>query len=100
MVDFDKKVKEHIGSFDGTLILQTKADDPEEEVFEPTVGNEQSDPNDDPDPADDPDARGFDPLVRAQVILAHKEGDMMATVLGRKRDADGNMVGRKHKIPT
>jgi hypothetical protein len=39
------------------------------------------------------------PLVKPQVILPHKGGDVMATVVGRKGDLDGNLIGRKHHIP-
>jgi hypothetical protein len=31
---------------------------------------------------EDPNMPGFDPLVKAQVILPHKGGNMMATVVG------------------
>jgi hypothetical protein len=47
---------------------------------------------------EDPDTPGFDPLVKAQVILLHKGGDVMAMVVGQKRDLDGNLIGRKHRI--
>jgi hypothetical protein len=93
MKEFNKKVKEHVGAFDGNLILQTEEDDPEKEVFDPTpVDGSVPIPDDDNDVEDPADTPGFDPLVRAQVILTHKERDMMATVLGRKRDANGNLI--------
>jgi len=41
----------------------------------------------------------FDPLVCAEVTLPHKGSDMMAKVVGRKHDAAGNLIGRKHKLP-
>jgi hypothetical protein len=81
------------------LILQTEADNPEEVLFEPPGDGGTPNQDDKLDEEDDPDAQGFDPLIRAQVILAHKGGDMMATVVGRKRDANGNLVGQKHEIP-
>ncbi len=31
--------------------------------------------------------RGFDPLIRAEVILPHKAGEMMAKVIVCKRDS-------------
>jgi hypothetical protein len=99
MKEFNKKVKEHVGAFDGNLILQTEEDNPEEEVFDPTsVDGLVPIPYDDNN-MEDPDTPGFDPLVKAQVVLTHKEGDMMATVLSCKQDADGNLIGRKHRIP-
>jgi hypothetical protein len=99
MKDFDLKVKEHIGVFNADLILQTKADDPEDVLFEPPGDGGTPNQDDELDEEDYPDACGFDPLIQAQVILAHKGRDMMATVVGQKRDANGNLVGRKHKIP-
>jgi hypothetical protein len=45
------------------------------------------------------DDQSFDPMVNAEVILPHKEGDMLATVKCHKRDGNGNFVGRKHKNP-
>jgi hypothetical protein len=48
---------------------------------------------------EDPNMPAFDPLVKEQVILPNKGGDMMATVVGQKRDLDGNLIGRKHHIP-
>jgi hypothetical protein len=45
------------------------------------------------------DGWGFDPLISAQLVLPHKEGDMMAKATKRKRDSAGNLVGRKHQIP-
>jgi hypothetical protein len=50
--------------------------------------------------AEDPNAWGFDALVKAKVNLKHKDKDMMATVFGQKRDANGNLIGHKHKVPT
>ena len=35
---------------------------------------------------EDPDTPGFNPLVRAQVILAHNDGDMMATMIDRGKE--------------
>jgi len=96
MWEFNEKVKEHIGSFDDQLILQTEADEPEEALVVPLPEGGLPVEEDFNEPES---GRGFDPLVRAEVILPHRGGDMMAKVIGRKRDANGNLVGRKHKLP-
>jgi hypothetical protein len=96
--EFNDKVQEHIGAFDGNCILQTEEDEPEEDIFEPMDDGNVS-VHDDKLDMEDPDMPGFDPLVKAQVILPHKGGDMMATVVGQKWDLDGNLIGRKHHIP-
>jgi hypothetical protein len=83
MKDFDLKVKEHIGVFNADLILQTKADNPEEMLIEPPGDGGTPNEDNELDEEDDPDARGFNPLIQALVILTHKGGDMMATVVGR-----------------
>jgi hypothetical protein len=96
--EFNDKVQEHISAFNGNHILQTEEDEPEEDIFEPMQDGNVSVHDNELD-MEDPNTLGFDPLVKAQFILPHKGGDMMATVVGRKRDLDGNLIGRKHCIP-
>ncbi len=79
------KVKEVIGVFDGSLVLQLEADEPEEAHFVPVP--EGSLPQD--DDLDDVDGCEFDTLICAKLILLHKDGDMMARVIGHKHDTDG-----------
>jgi len=79
-------------------VLQSEADEPEEALFVPVADGKL--PTDDGFEEDEVEGKDFDPLIRAEVILPHKEGDMMAKVLGRKRDADGNLVGCKNRVPT
>jgi hypothetical protein len=71
-------------------------DDPEEETH---VADGSVNLPADEDMVEDPDDRGFDPMVSAEIILPHKEGGMLAAVKCRKRDGNGNFVGRKHKNP-
>jgi len=97
MKSFNEHVKEVIGVFDGSLVLQSEADEPEEALFVPVLEGGLP-PDEDLD--DHVDGRDFDPLIRAEVILLHKGSDMMAKVLGQKWDADGNLVGCKNHIPT
>jgi len=89
MKSFNEKVKETIGVFDGLLVLQSEANEPEEALFVPVL--EGGLPQD--EDLDNVDGHNFDPLIRAEVILPHKGGDMMAKVIGCKHDANGNLVG-------
>jgi hypothetical protein len=95
MVQFNEKVKVHVGVFNGDTILQTEPDNPEESHI---VTNGEADLPDEEDAEDNPDGRGFDPMIRAEVILPHKEGDMVAVVQGRKRDANGHRIGCRHYL--
>jgi hypothetical protein len=97
--EFNDKVQEHIGAFDGNRILQTEEDEPEEDILERMQDGNVC-VHDDELNMEDPDTLGFDPLVKAQVILPHIGGDNMATVVGQKRDLDGNLIGSKHCIPS
>jgi len=92
MKTFNEKVKEVIGIFDGSLVLQSEADEPEEALF---IHVPEGDLLQDEDLDDLVDDQDFDPLICAEVILLHKGSDMMAKVLGWKHDADGNLVGHK-----
>jgi len=54
-----------------------------------------------PEEITNPDiAHGPDILLQAQVILPRGDHAAVAKVKHRKRNSDGNLVGRKHKIPT
>jgi hypothetical protein len=98
MKGFNDKVKEHIGEFDSTTILQTEPEEPEETLFV-SLPDGSGPPVDEEEDGEDTESPFFDPLVRAEVILPHKDGNMMAKVVGCKQDLNGNLVGRKHKIP-
>jgi len=93
MRSFNEQVKEVIGIFDGSLVLQSEADEPEEALFilVPEGGLDE-------DLDDHVDGQDFDPLNCAEVILPHKGSDIMAKVLGWKCDADSNLVGHKAKL--
>jgi hypothetical protein len=85
MQEFDEAVKEHIGSFDENLILQNAPDEVETPIQEPLQDGMFLGDIVEPDEQDAVDARGFDPLIQAEVILPH--------------NADGNFIGRAHKNP-
>ena len=99
MKEFETRIKEYVGVHDNDAILQSEVDEPEEEIFEATPDGIL--PTDE-DLEEDPNGPSFDPLIvsKAQVVLPHKEGDMMIAVdIKRKRDANGNLVGRKQRFP-
>jgi len=98
MKQFNEHVKEVISVFDGSLVLQSEANEPEEALF--VLVTDGTLPTDDGFEEDEVEGKDFDPLIHAEVILLHKGGDMMAKVLGRKRDADGNLVGCRNYVPT
>jgi len=97
MKSFNEQVKEVIGVFDGSLVLQSEADKPEEALFIPVP--EGGLPQDE-DLDVHVDGQDFDPLICAEVILQHKGSDMMAKICGQKCDTDSNLVGHKNCIPT
>lgn len=43
--------------------------------------------------------KGSDPFDGAEIILPHGDKDEIAKVLGRKRDSEGNFIGRAHSNP-
>jgi hypothetical protein len=95
-------IKEHIGSFDENLILQIAPDEVERTSAQESLpdGILMHRDLEEPDKQDAVGARGFDPLIPAEVILPHREGDMIAAeVIGRKHNVNGNLVGRAHKNP-
>jgi len=98
MKQFNEHVKEVIDVFDGSLVLQSEANEPEEALFVLVTGGTL--PTDDGFEEDKVEVKDFDPLICAEVILLHKGGNMMAKVLGQKCDADGNLVGCRNCIPT
>mmetsp|Transcript_5420 Transcript_5420/g.7995 ORF Transcript_5420/g.7995 Transcript_5420/m.7995 type:complete len:667 (+) Transcript_5420:1119-3119(+) len=92
--DFDQNITTNIGTFDDEIINTIPNDEPEE-AFPVT----DTDPTE--TAAAPPDmTHGPDPLLQAEVILQHGDHAAIAKVKHRKRNSDGNLIGRKHKIPT
>ncbi|MGH3054508.1 MAG: reverse transcriptase domain-containing protein, partial [Gaiellaceae bacterium] len=100
-VEFTKSVTEFIGEFDGELIYNEQPlDEPEQPELltvhtddhgEALVTSEEERP---------PEVQlGSDPLVNAELILPRGDSHEMGTIVGRKRDEDGHLVGRKHLMP-
>ena len=103
--DFDERVSKRFGAYnpDDPLDIDYSANDQmEEPIFKDTLGPDdegvQLDQVKGFDAADDA-VHGPDPLTNAEIFMPHGEGTAIAKVLGRKRNADGNYVGRKHSNP-
>jgi hypothetical protein len=80
-----------IGKFDDELIMNAPTDEMAEPMFE------------DPDKDDDVElyntVPGPDSFQNAELFLPHGDRTEIAKVLGRKRNSDGNYIGRKHSNP-
>ncbi len=85
---------------DETLILQ-RPNDEMAELLSPTVDDDDSTPNidsEEPKPTSDA-TTGPDEFCKAEIYLPHGDRNKIAKVLGRKRDKDGNNIGRHHRNP-
>ena len=104
--EFDKNIVTKVGSFDDEYIHFQANDEPEEAMTpDNTSTHEDNTPNAESNSktkeADTPDvAHGPDPVLNATVVLPRGDQAEVATVKCRKRNNDGNLIGRKHKIPT
>ncbi len=98
-IDFDKTEYEILGNFDETRILEEPCDEMEEPIYPddrdeddvPDGGQEQV--------SDSQPVAGPDELQGAQLYLPHGDRTEIAKIVGRKRNADGNFIGRKHSNP-
>ena len=96
---FDKFISENIGKFDDEEIHTVPNDEPEEPLLHSE--NTDSTRRDKTQTDSQPDlAHGPDFLLQAEVILPRGDHAAIAKVKHPKRNSDGNLVGRKHKIPT
>ena len=98
MKEFDVAVTEKLGKFDEELVYDFGLDELE------NAGSTEEDKDEGvirESPEQLPDSGvGHDPVINAEVILPRGDAHERGTVIGRKRDSDGNLVGRKHRIPT
>jgi len=70
MKQFNEHVKEVIGVFNGSLVLQSEVNEPEEALF--VLVTDGTLPTDDGFEEDEVEGKDFDPLIHAEVILLHK----------------------------
>ena len=94
---FTNNIKSNIGTFDSEYIHIATVDELEEEMA-PSQEPEAPSLPDQPDTSPDI-THGPDPLINAQLIIGRGDRSVIATVKHRKRNADGNLIGRKHQIP-
>ena len=103
---FDASIKENIGTFNDDAIHFVPNDEPEEAIqpipaSTEIVSPEQTQESPVQTQEEPPEvSHGPDPLLQAQIILPRGDRAAVAKVKHRKRNSDGNLVGRKHKIPT
>jgi len=88
---FDRSVAERLGEFSETRVLDIEPDSP---VNPPVVTVTPDDPVPDPEPV-----TLHDPMINASVMLPHGDRHEFARVISRKRDSEGNLIGRRHAIP-
>jgi hypothetical protein len=92
---FDEVETEKLGQFDESLIHQAETDEMEMQMAEDNeVMNNKDTEND-----RNEQLHGPDELRGAEIYLPHGDRTEIAKVLGRKRDANGNFIGRRHRNP-
>lgn len=97
----DDMIKEKYGDFDPTRARVFDHDDMEDPLFPVTGDNgEEATEKEDEDKVDkDDEVEGPSAFGNAEIFLPHGDRNEIAKVVGRKRNADGNFVGRKHSNP-
>ena len=88
---FEEEEYKILGCFDESLVHLVASDEMEEPLTEDV-------PAADVNPGND-DVYCPNELTGMDVYLSHGDHTEIAKVLGRKRNADGNFVGRKHANP-
>jgi hypothetical protein len=97
---FDKRLTEHIGEYADEEIQVVQND----EMEQPYVTEGDADDNETANgqaetPTTNDTTAGPDMLVGAEIFLPHGDRNEIAKVMGRKRNSDGNYIGRKHQNP-
>ena len=96
---FDNAIKEMVGEFEDELILANAIDEFEEE--RQNMNHEEGIAGQPPGETGDEEriVTGNDPLIHANIFLPKGDRSELATVKDRKRNADGLLIGRKHRNP-
>lgn len=96
ITEYDDKLKESLGQrMEGIPIDDN--DDDEVKEYEPY--EDESQPQQKVPEADDMDYDSYHKFVSARVMLPQGDTKVPATVLRRKRDEDGNLIGKSHENP-
>lgn len=101
-IAFDKTISDQYGTFDSNEIQIFDIDNVEEGPTNVNIngdGDAHSIDGNDPDDTANDKIRGPDLFLNAEVFLPHGDRNEIAKVIGRKRDNDGNYIGRKHNNP-
>ena len=89
---FNETISKMYGEFDETLILLV----PNDEMAEPLFADDDEDET--PKDASDTTS-GPDEFQGAEIYLPLGDRNEIAKVIGRKRNQDGNYIGRRHQNP-
>jgi hypothetical protein len=96
---FMEECTPHVGNFDPDWIhtdIANAADLMVEPMFAYPSDDDDNDEPAPPSPPPPTEVSGTEPLLNAQVYLAHGDRFEIAKVIERKRNADGLFIGRKH----
>ncbi len=103
--NFMLTLKQHVGDFNPELI-NTDASTTNDELQDPLFNDDEDTTEDDTNKDNtsttsdiNENTPGPEPLLYAEVFLPHGDREEIAKVIGRKRNADGNYIGRKHQNP-
>jgi hypothetical protein len=104
--DFDDVIKSRYGDYDPELLhvfdnedmIQPRHGEHGEHIGDLNIGSGDGD-NATNDAIVDNVVRGPDPFNNAEVYLPHSDRNETAKVIGRKRNADANYIGRAHTNP-
>ncbi|MGH7955268.1 MAG: hypothetical protein ACREOZ_04835, partial [Gloeomargaritales cyanobacterium] len=100
MKSFNEKVNQFVGEFNDELVLDYEIDEPESEEIMTNDRHVRGDTEKDEYQEVAPDSEmGVDPTLKAEILLPQGDRHELAKVVGRKRDNDGILIGRKHKLP-
>ena len=98
---FTKVINEKLGAFvEGDFTVEN------DQMEEPLFGDDRGpdDLNNKSDQVEEENNASkvseSDLLEGAEIILPHGDRNEITKVLGRKRNSEGNLIGRAHKIPT
>ena len=99
---FDVTIKEKYGEYDPELIEVFDNDDMADPIFKNDLGPDDiqgTNMDDDDESHQEPKYGKHGFLEGASIMLPHGDRNEIAKVIGRKRDAEGNFIGRAHKNP-
>ncbi len=94
-IKFAKELKENVDDFDPELI-NTDENVSTEIMIDPLTNLNVDEDEED---LENDTVTGPDEMINAEIYLPHGDRQEIAKIIGRKRNADGNFIGRKHQNP-